>query len=77
MVGHSAIDCQYDLIRAIPKTKIQLFVPSNLAVHYRRQGLGTEPISAKIKVGEAAERLGVPTAVVLTGNFAEFGLDTP
>ncbi|RAH43150.1 uncharacterized protein BO95DRAFT_466141 [Aspergillus brunneoviolaceus CBS 621.78] len=77
LVGHSAIDCQYDLIRAIPKTKIQLFVPSNLAVHYRRQGLGTEPISAKIKVGEAAERLGVPTAVVLTGNVAEFALDTP
>ncbi|RAH64394.1 uncharacterized protein BO66DRAFT_464678 [Aspergillus aculeatinus CBS 121060] len=77
LVGHSGIDCQYDLIRANLKTKIQLFVPSNLAVIYRRQGLGTELISAKIKVEEAAERLGVPTAVVLFGNFAEFALDTP
>ncbi|OJJ97399.1 hypothetical protein ASPACDRAFT_45490 [Aspergillus aculeatus ATCC 16872] len=77
LVGHSAIECQYDLIRALPKTKVQLFVPSDLAVKYRGQGLGIELISAKIKVEEAAERLGVPTTVVLTGNFAEFALDTP
>ncbi|PYI16562.1 NAD(P)-binding protein [Aspergillus violaceofuscus CBS 115571] len=77
LVGHSAIEFQHNLIRAIPKTNVQLFVPSDLAVRYSGQGLGIELINAKIKVEEAAERLGVPITVVLTGNFAEFALDTP
>ncbi|PYH85788.1 hypothetical protein BO82DRAFT_361191 [Aspergillus uvarum CBS 121591] len=73
--GHSAIKSQHNPIRAIPKTKVQLFVPSDFAVRYSGQGLGIELINDKIKVEEAAEKSGVPTTVVLTGDFAEFAFD--
>ncbi|KAK9342747.1 hypothetical protein V1522DRAFT_454571 [Lipomyces starkeyi] len=77
LVGHSAIECQLFLLNALVKTNVRLFVPSDLAVKYKGQGLGIELIKAKMAVEHAAARLGVMTTVVLTGNLAEFALDTP
>ncbi|KAE8331079.1 hypothetical protein BDV39DRAFT_169828 [Aspergillus sergii] len=77
LVGHDGIRSQHHLIEAIPKTEVQLFVPSDLAVRYAGQGLGIDLIRAKLEVEEHAKRLAVKTTTVLTGNLAEFALGTP
>ncbi|OJJ70245.1 hypothetical protein ASPBRDRAFT_76782 [Aspergillus brasiliensis CBS 101740] len=77
LVGHAGIRSQHHLVEAIPKTEVQLFVPSDLAVRYAGQGLGIDLIRAKLEVEEHAKRLAVKTTTVLTGNLAEFALGTP
>lgn len=77
MVGHGGVTLQHALVKAIPKTKVQLFVPSDLAARYDEQGLRVPVNRAKLEVENAAREAGIPVTVVLPGNFVEFALNTP
>ncbi|OJI96488.1 hypothetical protein ASPVEDRAFT_78256 [Aspergillus versicolor CBS 583.65] len=77
LVGHEGVTRQLGLVNAIPKTNVRLFVPSDLAARYDKQGLRIPVNQAKDEVEIAARAAGIPVTVVLTGNFAEFALATP
>ncbi|RAH66348.1 NAD(P)-binding protein [Aspergillus aculeatinus CBS 121060] len=77
LVGHEGVPRQHHLINAIPKTAVQLFVPSELAARYDAQGLRIPVNQAKKAVELAAQAAGIPMTIVLVGNFAEFALATP
>ncbi|CAG8105592.1 unnamed protein product [Penicillium salamii] len=76
LVGHGGVLLQHHFVEAIPKTQVKLFVPSNLAARYDEQG-NTIPVNRqKSEVETAARQAGIPTTVILPGNFAEFALNT-
>ncbi|KAL4905052.1 hypothetical protein BDW74DRAFT_178062 [Aspergillus multicolor] len=77
LVGHEGVTRQHGLVRAIPHTNVQLFVPSDLAARYDTTGLRISVNKAKDEVERAAREKGIPLAIVLPGNFAEFALATP
>ncbi|KAK0375972.1 hypothetical protein CLIM01_06652 [Colletotrichum limetticola] len=77
LVGHEGVERQHAFIRAIPKTEVKLFSPSELAGRYDEQGLKIGVNKAKRQVEEASIAAGIPTSLVLLGNFAEFALNTP
>ncbi|KAI3058766.1 hypothetical protein CBS147353_10659 [Aspergillus niger] len=77
LVGHGGVTLQHALVKAIPRTKVKLFVPSDLAARYDEQGLRVPVNRAKLEVENAARAAGIPVTVVLPGNFAEFALNTP
>ncbi|KAL4814827.1 hypothetical protein BDW67DRAFT_165258 [Aspergillus spinulosporus] len=77
LVGHEGVTRQYGLVKAIPNTKVRLFVPSDLAARYDELGLRIPVNQAKDGVERAARSAGIPVTVVLPGNFAEFALATP
>ncbi|KAF7589414.1 hypothetical protein BBP40_004318 [Aspergillus hancockii] len=77
LVGHEGVTRQHQLIAAIAKTDVQLFSPSDLAARYDKQGMRIAVNGAKGDVELAAQKAGIPTTVVLPGNFAEFALATP
>ncbi|KAI0402660.1 NAD(P)-binding protein [Xylaria palmicola] len=68
---------QLSFVKAIPKTKVQLFVPSDLAFRVDEQGLRIPVNKAKQDVEEAAKAAGVSTVVVLVGAFTESALGFP
>ncbi|KAI1347686.1 NAD(P)-binding protein [Xylaria sp. FL0043] len=68
---------QHSFIKAIPKTGVKLFVPSDLGHRVDAQGLTVPVNKAKHEVEEAAKAAGVPTAVVLVGSFTESALAFP
>ncbi|KAI1422031.1 NAD(P)-binding protein [Xylaria sp. FL1777] len=68
---------QHNFIKAIPKTNVKLFVPSDFAFRVDKQGLTIPANKAKHEVEEAAKAAGVPTAVVLVGAFTESALAFP
>ncbi|KAI0867846.1 NAD(P)-binding protein [Hypoxylon argillaceum] len=68
---------QHAFIKAIPKTNVKLFVPSDLAFRVDEQGLRIPANKTKREVEEAAKAAGVPTAVVLVGAFTESSLAFP
>lgn len=76
LVGHDGVTIQHHFITVIPKTNVQLFSPSDLASRYDSLGLRIPLNKAKREVEEAAHQAGIPTTIVLTGNFAEFALGT-
>ena len=75
-MGHEGVERQHAFVKAIPHTNVQLFSPSDLAARYDEQGLKIPVNKAKDRVERAAKEAGIPTTVVLTGNFAEFALNT-
>ncbi|KAJ5292108.1 hypothetical protein N7478_001359 [Penicillium angulare] len=77
LVGHGGVPLQHHFVKAIPKTQVKLFVPSDLAARYDKQGNSIPVNHQKSEVEKAARLAGIPTAVVLPGNFAEFVLSTP
>ncbi|KXH34388.1 hypothetical protein CSIM01_00299 [Colletotrichum simmondsii] len=77
LVGHEGVERQHAFIKAIPKTEVKLFSPSELAGRYDEQGLKIGVNKAKRQVEEASIAAGIPTSLVLLGNFAEFALNTP
>ncbi|PYH81316.1 NAD(P)-binding protein [Aspergillus uvarum CBS 121591] len=77
LVGHEGVTRQHHLVNAIPKTSVQLFVPSELAARYDAQGLRIPVNQAKKAVELAAQATAIPMTMVLVGNFAEFALATP
>ncbi|KAK2602396.1 hypothetical protein N8I77_008931 [Diaporthe amygdali] len=76
LVGHEGVQSQHAFVEAIPHTHVQLFCPSDLAARYDEQGLQIPVNKAKDEVERAAKEAGIPTTVVLPGNFAEFALNT-
>ncbi|KAK1487833.1 uncharacterized protein CCOS01_12370 [Colletotrichum costaricense] len=77
LVGHEGVERQHAFIKAIPKTEVKLFSPSELAGQYDEQGLKIGVNKAKRQVEEVSIAAGIPTSLVLLGNFAEFALNTP
>ncbi|GKT47814.1 isoflavone reductase IRL [Colletotrichum spaethianum] len=77
LVGHEGVQRQHAFVKAIPKTNVKLFSPSDLAGRYDEQGLRIGVNKGKDEVEKAAKAAGIPTTVVLVGNFAEFALNTP
>ncbi|KAF3807844.1 Isoflavone reductase-like [Colletotrichum gloeosporioides] len=76
LVGHEGVQRQHGFVKAIPKTNVKLFSPSDLAARYDEQGMRIAVNKNKEEVEKAAKVAGIPTTVVLVGNFAEFALNT-
>ncbi|KAL3292608.1 NmrA-like family protein [Colletotrichum asianum] len=76
LVGHEGVQRQHGFVKAFPKTNVKLFSPSDLAARYDGQGMRIAVNKNKDEVERAAKAAGIPTTVVLVGNFAEFALNT-
>ncbi|BCS03778.1 uncharacterized protein AKAW2_70656A [Aspergillus luchuensis] len=76
LVGDEGTDRQYGFVKAIPRTKVQLFSPSDFCLRYCEQGMRMPCMKAKAKVEKASKDAGIPTTVIHVGNFAEFTLST-
>ncbi|KAI3535707.1 hypothetical protein CSPX01_11231 [Colletotrichum filicis] len=68
LVGHEGVERQHAFIKAIPKTEVKLFSPSELAGQYDEQGLKIGVNKAKRQVEEVSIAAGIPTSLVLLGN---------
>ncbi|KAI1817020.1 NAD(P)-binding protein [Poronia punctata] len=68
---------QHNIIKAIPRTNVKLFVPSDFGFRVDEQGLRVPANKAKREVEEAARAAGVPIAVVYVGSFTESSLAFP
>ncbi|EWZ28387.1 NmrA-like family protein [Fusarium oxysporum Fo47] len=77
LVGDEGTDRQHGFVKAIPRTNVQLFSPSDFCLRYCEQGMRMPCMKAKAKVEKAAKDAGIPTSVIHVGNFAEFTLNTP
>lgn len=75
-MGIEGIERQHAFVKAILHTNVQLFSPSDLAARHDEEGLEISVNKAKGSIEKAAKEAGIPTTVVLTGNFAEFVLNT-
>ena len=62
---------QHAFIKAIPKTNVKLFVPSDLGYRKDEKSARLPAIKAKAEVEQASKDAGIPTTVVLPGNLAE------
>lgn len=76
-VGQLAAPFQHNLLAAISKTNVKLFVPSDMAFRADESGLRVPALAQKLAVEHAAKELGVPTCIVLPGCLAESILDIP
>ncbi|KAH7071083.1 hypothetical protein BKA63DRAFT_535076 [Paraphoma chrysanthemicola] len=76
LVGDEGTDRQYGFVKAIPRTNVQLFSPSDFCLRYCEQGQRMPCMKAKANVEQASKDAGIPTTVVHAGNFAEFTLNT-
>ncbi|XRM48847.1 hypothetical protein ABZX51_011756 [Aspergillus tubingensis] len=76
LVGDEGTDRQYGFVKAIPRTNVQLFSPSDFCLRYCEQGMRMPCMKAKANVEKASKDTGIPTTVVHVGNFAEFTLST-
>ncbi|KAH8926676.1 hypothetical protein BT69DRAFT_1214920 [Atractiella rhizophila] len=59
---------QEPLVKATKKAGIELFVPSEFGINPKEN----TPLAAKLAIRKLAEAEGLPTAIYLTGVFAEF-----
>lgn len=75
LVGQEGVPLGHAFVKAIPKTEVKLFVPSDLAFRCDEQGLRIDVNRAKDEVEKAAREAGIPTTVVLPGCFAEPALN--
>ncbi|KAM0209898.1 hypothetical protein ACHAQD_010917 [Fusarium lateritium] len=75
-VGDIATDTQYGFVKAIPKTNVQLFCPSDFCLRYGEQGMRMPCMKAKANVEKASKDAGIPTTIIHAGNFVEFTLST-
>ncbi|OAA50008.1 NmrA-like family protein [Beauveria brongniartii RCEF 3172] len=74
LVGDEGIDRELGFVRAIPRTGVKLFVPSDLGLQYDQEALAIPVLQKKTNVREAARHANIPFTVVLIANFAEFTL---
>ncbi|PQK12185.1 hypothetical protein BB8028_0003g08030 [Beauveria bassiana] len=74
LVGDEGIDRELGLVRAIPRTGVKLFVPSDLGLQYDQEALAIPVLQKKANVLEAARQANIPFTVILIANFAEFTL---
>ncbi|KAF5628855.1 hypothetical protein F52700_7948 [Fusarium sp. NRRL 52700] len=76
LVGDEGTDRQYGFVKAIPRTNVKLFVPSDFCLRYCEQGMRMPCMKAKANVEKAPKDSGIPTSVVHMGNSAEFTLNS-
>ncbi|KAH6897398.1 hypothetical protein B0T10DRAFT_544727 [Thelonectria olida] len=76
LCGHGGVARQQAFVKAIQRSPVQLFSPSDFAARYDEQGLRIPVNKNKDDVERAAHEAGIPTTVVLPGNLAEFALNT-
>ncbi|CEI67550.1 hypothetical protein FVEN_g5645 [Fusarium venenatum] len=76
LVGDEGTDRQYGFVKAITKTNVKLFSPSDFCLRYGEQGMRIPCMKAKANVEKASKDAGIPTTVIHAGNFAEFTLST-
>ncbi|KAM3546140.1 hypothetical protein ARSEF1564_001039, partial [Beauveria bassiana] len=74
LVGDEGIDRELGLVRAIPRTGVKLFVPSDLGLQYDQEALAIPVLQKKANVLETARQANIPFTVILIANFAEFTL---
>ncbi|KAM3501050.1 hypothetical protein MY10362_005869 [Beauveria mimosiformis] len=74
LVGDEGIDRELGFVRAIPRTGVKLFVPSDLGLQYDQEALAIPVLQKKTNVREAARHANIPFTVILIANFAEFTL---
>ncbi|KAH8766136.1 hypothetical protein F5883DRAFT_461018 [Diaporthe sp. PMI_573] len=74
LVGDKGVDAEQGFVRAIPRTKVKLFVPSDLGLRYGEEGMLIPLLKKKEDIQEAARQAGIPLTVILIANFAEFTL---
>ncbi|KAM3440062.1 hypothetical protein MY4824_002317 [Beauveria thailandica] len=74
LVGDEGIDRELGLVRAIPRTGVKLFVPSDFGLQYDQEAMAIPVLHKKANVREAAKLANIPFTVVLIANFAEFTL---
>ncbi|KAH8653828.1 NmrA-like family-domain-containing protein [Xylariales sp. PMI_506] len=84
LVGHEGIQRQHAFVKAIPQTKVKLFVPSDLGYLVDEQGSRIPVNKHKTEVLDAARAAGIATTVVMPGGFVEstlaiglLGVDVP
>ncbi|KAI0883288.1 NmrA-like family protein [Annulohypoxylon maeteangense] len=72
LVGHEGVLRQHAFVKALPRTNVKLFVPSDLGIRVNdEQGLRVPVNKTKQEVVDAAKKAGISTAVVQVGCFAE------
>ncbi|TQN64947.1 Eugenol synthase 1, partial [Colletotrichum shisoi] len=71
-VGDEGVGREHGFVKAIPRTDVKLFVPSDLSLRYGEEGLKVPIIKKKEELQEAVRQAGIPMTVVLFANFAEF-----
>ncbi|KAI8163214.1 hypothetical protein KHU50_007664 [Colletotrichum sp. SAR 10_65] len=76
LVGDEGVSREYGFIKAIPRTNVKLFVPSDMGLRYGEEGRLVPFIKAKEDLQQAVLDAGISMTVVLIGNFAEFTLST-
>ncbi|KAF6823777.1 hypothetical protein CMUS01_10547, partial [Colletotrichum musicola] len=76
LVGDEGVSREYGFIKAIPRTNVKLFVPSDMGLRYGAEGRLVPIIKAKEDHQHAVRDAGIPMTVVLIGKFAEFTLST-
>ncbi|PMB69297.1 Isoflavone reductase [Beauveria bassiana] len=74
LVGDEGIDRELGLVRAIPRTGVKLFVPSDLGLQYDQEALAIPVLQKKANVLETVRQANIPFTVILIANFAEFTL---
>ncbi|KAI1767518.1 NmrA-like family protein [Hypoxylon sp. FL1150] len=85
LVGHEGLTRQLGFVKAIPRTNVKIFVPSDLGIRVLdEQGLRVPVNKTKAEVEKTAHAAGIPTTVVVPGCFAEsafsigiMGIDYP
>ncbi|KAJ7491761.1 hypothetical protein B0H11DRAFT_2007756 [Mycena galericulata] len=77
LVGHEGVERQMGFVKALPKTDVKLFVPSDLGMRCDEQGLRIPVNKHKAEVEKAAKEAGVNTCVVLPGFFVESSIAFP
>lgn len=76
LVGDEGNSREYGFVKAIPRTGVKLFVPSELSLRYGEEGRLVPVIKAKEDLQQAVRDAGIPMTVVLIANFAEYTLST-
>ncbi|RDH36747.1 hypothetical protein BDQ94DRAFT_167619 [Aspergillus welwitschiae] len=60
LVGDEGTDRQYGFVKAIPRTNVRLFVPSDFCLRYCEQGMRMPCMTAKAKLEKASKDAGIP-----------------
>ncbi|RBQ74991.1 hypothetical protein VDGD_02029 [Verticillium dahliae] len=74
LVGDKGVSNEFGFVKAIPRTKVKLFVPSDLGLRYGAEGMKIPLLRMKEDVQERARQAGIPLTVILIADFAEFTL---
>ncbi|OLN93268.1 hypothetical protein CCHL11_08314 [Colletotrichum chlorophyti] len=74
LIGDEGVSGEYGFIKAMSRTTVKLFVPSDLGLRYGEEGRLIPFIKPKEDLQQAVREAGIPMTVVLIGDFAEYTL---